>query len=132
MAKASKKVTNQAAQLGMGTLVAGLKAVQSSVSKRKYKRLIATAVAQLLAMHPDFGPGKARRRAQKVTGAKPAKKMLVKPGNAGLKEGLETAAVAAAGGAALKVAGKLGRRVTEKVKDVIETQSDDREPARRA
>jgi hypothetical protein len=55
-----------------------------------------------------------------------------KPGNAGLKEGLETAAMAAAGGAALQVAGKLGRRVTEKVKDVIETQKEDREPARQA
>jgi hypothetical protein len=114
------KVKDQVAQLGMGTIVAGLKAVESSVSKRKYKRLIATAVAQLLTMHPDFGPGQARRRARKVVGAKPAKKMLVKPRNAGLKEGLETAAVAAAGGAALKVAGKLGRKVTAKLKDAVE------------
>jgi hypothetical protein len=119
------KVKDQLAQVGMGTLVAGLKAVESGVSKKQYKRLIATAVAQLLTMHPDFGPGQARRRAQKVVGAKPSKKVLVKRGQAGLKEGLETAAVAAAGGAALKVAGKLGRKVTERVKEAVETQRDD-------
>ena len=123
------KVKDQVAQLGMGTLVAGLKAVESGVSKKQYKRLIATAVAQLLTMHPDFGPGRARRRARKVVGAKPAKKMLVKRGKAGLKEGLETAAVAAAGGAALKVASKLGRKVTEKGKDVVEAKKDERQPA---
>jgi hypothetical protein len=118
------KIKNQVAQLGMGTLVAGLKAVESGVSKKQYKRLIATAVAQLLTMHPDFGPNQARRRARKVVGAKPAKKMLIKRGQAGLKEGLETAAVAAAGGAALKVAGKLGRKVTERVKEAVEAQKD--------
>lgn len=123
-------VKEQAAQLGMGTLVAGLKAVQSTVSKRKYKRLIATAVAQLLTMHPDFGPRKARQRARKVTGAKPSKKLLVKPGQAGLKEGLETAVVAAAGGAALKAAGKLGRKVADRVKEVRAEESE-REPSAR-
>jgi hypothetical protein len=126
------KVKDQVAQLGMGTIVAGLKAVESSVSKRKYKRLIATAVAQLLTMHPDFGPGQARRRARKVVGAKPAKKMLVKPRNAGLKEGLETAAVAAAGGAALKVAGKLGRKVTAKLKDAVEAGKEGEQSERPA
>jgi hypothetical protein len=111
------KLKNQAAQLGMGTLVAGLKAVESGVSKRKFKKLLATAVAQLLTMHPDLGAGQARRRARKVVGVKPSKRLLVKPGNAGLKEGLETAAVAAAGGAALKAVGKLGRKVSERVKE---------------
>jgi hypothetical protein len=86
-------------------------------------------VAQLLTMHPDFGSGRARRRARKLVGAKPAKKMLVRPGKAGLKEGLETAVVAAAGGAALKAAGKLGRKVTEKVKDAVEAQKDGGQPA---
>jgi hypothetical protein len=126
------KIKNQVAQLGMGTLVAGLKAVESSVSKKQYKRLIATAVAQLLTMHPDFGPNQARRRAQKVVGAKPAKKILVKRGAAGLKEGLETAAVAAAGGAALKVAGKLGRKVTDRVKEAVEAQKDGDRSVQRA
>lgn len=88
-------------------------------------QLIATAVAQLLTIHPDFGPGQARRRARKLVGAKPAKKMLVKRGRAGLKEGLETAAITAAGGAALKVAGKLGRKVTDKVKEAVEEDRND-------
>jgi hypothetical protein len=86
----------------------------------QYERLIATAVAQLLTMHPDFGPGQARRRARKVVGAKPAKKMLVKPRMVGVKEGLEMVAAAAASGAALKVAGKLGRKVTDRVKEAVE------------
>lgn len=126
------KVTDQLAQVGMGTLVAGLKAVEAGVSKKQYKRLIATAVAQLLTMHPDFGPGQARRRARKMVGAKPSKKVLVKRSQAGLKEGLETAAVAAAGGAALKVAGKLGRKVTERVKETVEAQRDDENGTRHA
>jgi len=126
------KLKDQLAQVGMGTLVAGLKAVESGVSKKQYKRLIATAVAQLLTMHPDFGPGQARRRARKLAGAKPAKKLLVKRGQAGLKEGLETAAVAAAGGAALKVAGKLGRKVSERVKEVVEARKEDDASTRQA
>jgi hypothetical protein len=126
------KLKNQLAQVGMGTLVAGLKAVESSVSRKQYKRLIATAVAQLLTMHPDFGPGQARRRARKVVGAKPARKLLIKRGRAGLKEGLETAAVAAAGGAALKVAGKLGRKVSERVKEAVETGNEDEATTRQA
>ena len=111
------KLKNQAAQMGMGTLVAGLKAVESGVSKRKFKKLLATAVAQLLTMHPDLGAGQARRRARKVVGVKPSKKLLVKRGKAGLKEGLETAAVAAAGGAALKAVSKLGRKVSDRIKE---------------
>jgi hypothetical protein len=118
------KVKDQIAQLGMGTLVAGLKAVESRVSKKQYKRLIATGVAQLLALHPDFGAGKARRRARKVVGAKPVKR-IVRAGKAGLKEGLETAAVAAASTAALKVASKLGQKVTEKVRESAESRKDE-------
>ena len=118
-------IKDQLTKVGMGTLVTGLKTAESALSKKQYKRLIATAVAQLLTIHPDFGPGKARRRAQKVVGAKPSKKMLVRRGRAGVKAGLETAAVAAAGGAALKVAGKLGRKVTDKVKEAVEAQRED-------
>jgi hypothetical protein len=113
------KVKNQLAQLGMGTLVAGLKAVETSVSKKQYKRLIATAVAQLLIMHPDYGAGKARRRARKVAGAKPSRKLLVKPSRVGVKKTLGTAAAAAASGAALKVAGKVGRKITQGVTEVV-------------
>ncbi len=113
------KVKDQLGQLGMGTLVAGLKALESGVSKKQFKRLIATAVAQLLTMHPDYGAGKARRRARKIVGARPSKKMLVKAGKAGVKEALGTAAAAAATGAALKVAGKVGRKITERVNEAV-------------
>src|SRR5215204_5573332 len=113
------KVKDQLGQLGMGSLVAGLKALESSVSKKQFKRLIATAVAQLLTMHPDYGAGKARRRARKVVGAKPSKRMLVKAGKVGVKEALGTAAAAAASGAALKVAGKVGRKITERVSEAV-------------
>src|SRR5215204_4337286 len=90
------KVKDQLGQLGMGSLVAGLKALESSVSKKQFKRLIATAVAQLLTMHPDYGAGKV-----------------------GVKETLGTAAAAAASGAALKVAGKVGRKLTERVSEAV-------------
>jgi hypothetical protein len=113
------KVKDQLAQLGMGTLVAGLKAVENSLSKKQYKRLIATAVAQLLTMHPDYGAGKARRRAKKIVGAKPSKKLLVKASAVGVKETLGTAAATAATGAALKVAGKVGRKITERVSEAV-------------
>jgi hypothetical protein len=113
------KVKDQLGQLGMGTLVAGLKTVESSLSKKQFKRLIATAVAQLLTMHPDYGAGKARRRARKIAGAKPAKKMLVRAGKVGVKETLGTAAATAATGAALKVAGKVGRKITERMGEVV-------------
>ena len=113
------KVKDQLAQLGMGTLVAGLKAIEKSLSKKQYKRLIATAVAQLLTMHPDYDAGKARRRARKIVGAKPSKKLLVKAGQVGIKETLGTAAATAATGAALKVAGKVGRKITERVGEAV-------------
>ena len=119
------RIKDQLTKVGMGTLVTGLKTAKSGLSKKQYKRLIATAVAQLLTMHPDFGPGQARRRARKVVGAKPSKKMLVTRGRAGLKAGLEAAAAATAGGVALKVAGKLGRKVTDKVKETVEAQRED-------
>lgn len=113
------KVKDHLAQVGMGTLVAGLKAVESTVSKKQFKRIIATAVAQLLTMHPDYGAGKARRRARKVVGARPAKRMLIKAGKVGKKETLGTIAAAAASGAALKVAGKVGRKITERVGEAV-------------
>ena len=64
------KVKDHLAQVGMGAVVAGLKAVEKSISKKQYKRLIATAVAQLLTMHPDYrgrqsaSPGAQGRRRQ--------------------------------------------------------------------
>jgi hypothetical protein len=113
------KLKDQLAHVGMGTLVAGLKAVERGMSKKQYKRLIATAVAQLLTLHPDFGTGKARRRARKVVGAKPSKKALVNAGKLGAKKSLEAAATAVATGAAFTLAGKLGRKVSERVGEAV-------------
>jgi hypothetical protein len=109
------KVKNQLAQLGMGTLVAGLKAVEKTLSRKDFKRVVATAVAQLLTTLPNYDQAKARRRARKLVGVKPVKKILVEAGKAGVKETLGTAAVAAASGAALKVASKVGKKITERV-----------------
>lgn len=67
---------NVAAGLGTQAAVSGLKTARSQMSKRQYKRLIATAVAQLLELHPDFGRKKARKRARRLTGARPSKKLM--------------------------------------------------------
>ncbi|HUF36175.1 MAG TPA: hypothetical protein VMN37_09505 [Gemmatimonadales bacterium] len=97
---------NVAAGLGTQAAVSGLKAAKDQMSKRQYKRLIATAVAQLLELHPDIGRKKARKRAQRLTGARPSKKLLraVGPGPA-----LAAAATTGVAG----VAGILGSRSEE-------------------
>lgn len=110
----------QVAQLGMGAMVTGLEAVRGRVSKGQYKRVLATAIAQLLALHPDLGPRQARRRARKVTGAKPAKKAIVKPGRDGLRKTAEATAAAAAGVGALKVVEALGHKVATKLEGTLE------------
>jgi hypothetical protein len=121
----------QVAQLGMGAVVTGLEAVRGRVSKSQYKRVLATAVAQLLALHPDLGPAKARRRARKVTGAKPAKKLIVKPDGGTLRKTVEATAVAAASAGALKVVGALGHRVASKLDGALESrQADSKETER--
>lgn len=65
-----------AAGLDTRTTVGAIEAAKGQVSKRQYKRLIATAVAQLLELHPDIGRQKARKRAWRLTGAKPSKKLM--------------------------------------------------------
>ncbi|MBA3498517.1 MAG: hypothetical protein H0T86_15575 [Gemmatimonadales bacterium] len=112
----------QVGQLGMGAVVTGLKAVRGRVSKGDYKRMLATAIAQLLALHPDLGSRKARRRARKVTGAKPAKKILVKPSRSGARRTAEATAVAAATAGALKVVGAIGKKVAAKVDDALDSK----------
>ena len=104
-----------AAGLGTQGTVEALKAAKGQVSKRKYKRLIATAVAELLALHPDIGRGKARRRARRLTGARPSKKLMRATKNLGWKEGAEGVAAAVATAGIAKVAGFLGERVKEKL-----------------
>ncbi len=105
-----------AAQVGTQALVGGFRSIEGRVSKRQYKRLLATAVAQLLELHPKLGPGKARRWARKATGVRPLKK-----------------AGAAAGAGAAKVvrslAGPLKKRATRAVADIEEAGSDVAPPA---
>jgi hypothetical protein len=105
-----------AAELGTETTVRAIKAVKGQVSKRKYKRLISTAVAQLLELHPDIGPRKARRRAQRLTGARPSKKILRAANQLGLKEGAEGLITAAAAAGVGKVAGAVGERLRKGVR----------------
>jgi hypothetical protein len=105
-----------AAELGTETTVRAIKAVQGQVSKRKYKRLISTAVAQLLELHPDIGPRKARRRARRLTGARPSKKILRAANQLGLKEGAEGLITAAAAAGVGKVAGVVGERLKKGVR----------------
>jgi len=104
-----------AADLGTHAVVAGLKLARKQVSKRQYKRLIATAVAQLLELHPDYGRRSARKRARQITGTRPSKKLMRAAGGLGVREGVEAAALAAASAGAAKVVGLLGKRVRERV-----------------
>jgi hypothetical protein len=113
-AEASMGWSNVAAGLGTEATVSALKAAEGQVSKRKYKRLIATAVAQLLELHPDIGPRKARRRARRLTGARPSKKLLRATKNLGFKEGAEGLVAAAATAGIAKVAGVVGDKLKEK------------------
>ena len=91
-----------AAKLGTSALVAGLKALEGTMKKGQFKRLVATTAAQVLAVHPDLKPKKARRRA---TGARPWKKVKL-----GVKEAVETAALTAATAGAAKVAANVARK----------------------
>jgi hypothetical protein len=106
---------NLAAGLGTGVTVSSLKALQGKVSKRRYKRLIATAVAELLALHPNIGSKKARRRAERVTGARPSRKLMRAGKTLGWKEGAQGAAAAAATAGIAKVAGIVGDKLQEKL-----------------
>src|SRR5687767_8791852 len=103
-----------AAGLGTQGTVSALKAAEGRVSKRKYKRLIATAVAELLVLHPDIGPRKARRRARRLTGAKPSKKLMRAGSNLGWKQGAEGVVAAAATAGIAKVAGVVGEKLKDK------------------
>jgi hypothetical protein len=119
-----------AAGLGTGATVHALKAVESKVSKRKYKRLIATAVAELLALHPDIGKAKARRRARRLTGAKPSKKLMKASRQVGWKEGAEGVVAAAATAGIATVAGIVGEKKFEDGRSGDAAPEEERELAR--
>lgn len=100
-----------AAGLGTTVLVGEFKAIEHQVSKRQYKRLLSTALAQLLELDPDTKKGRARRWARKATGVKPSKKALKASSDIGPKEVAEAAAVTAVGAGAAKLAGKVAPRL---------------------
>ena len=116
-----------AAGLGTQGTVDALKAAERQVSKKKYKRMIASAVAQLLALHPDIGPKKARRRARRLTGARPSRKLMQLTKNVGWKEGAEALATVAATAGVAKAAGYVGDKLKEKLSGTEE--GSDREDA---
>ena len=68
-----------AAQLGTSSLVDSLKALEGTMKKRDYKRLVSTTAAQLLELHPGLGAKKARRWVRRATGTKPAKRPVEQP-----------------------------------------------------
>ena len=103
-----------AAGAGIGSTVQALKAVESRIGKRKFKRLIATSVAELLALHPDIGKSKARRLARRMTGARPSRKLRRATRQIGLKEGAQAVVAAAATAGLVKVAGVVGEKLKEK------------------
>jgi hypothetical protein len=107
--------TEVAAGIGTNTAIAGLKAAKAQMNKRQYKRLLATAVAQILELHPDIGSKKARRRARRLTGARPSKKLMRPIEGMDWKAGAEGAAVAAATAGVAKVAGVFGAKLKEKL-----------------
>jgi hypothetical protein len=91
------------------------------------------AVAQLLELHPDIGRRKARRRARRVTGARPSKKLLRAAGKLGWKEGAQGAATALGAADVAKVVGAVGGKLKEKLGDGSEDVGDtDRAEGRRS
>ena len=94
-----------AAKLGTSALVAGLKALEGTMKKGQFKRLVATTAAQVLAVHPDLKPKKARRWARRATGTRPWKKVKL-----GVKEAVETAAVSAVAAGAAKAATRVATK----------------------
>ncbi|HEY7505649.1 MAG TPA: hypothetical protein VH700_16240 [Gemmatimonadales bacterium] len=94
-----------AARLGTGALVAGLRALEGTMKKGQFKRLVATTAAEILAVHPDLKPKKARRWARRATGTRPWKKAKL-----GVKKAVETAAVAAVTAGAAKAATKVAKK----------------------
>ena len=97
-----------AAELGTATLVSGLKALEGTMKKRDFKRLVATTAAQIVAMHPGVKKGKARRWARKVTGTRPAKLSGGKRG--AVKEAIQAVGAAAVTAGAGRVAARLADR----------------------
>jgi hypothetical protein len=68
--------TAVATELRAKDFLARLRAAKDRISEKRYKRLLATTVAQVLSLHPDIDLRKALRRAEKAAGAAPVKRLL--------------------------------------------------------
>jgi hypothetical protein len=84
-------VQELASGLGTSALVDELKAIEPQLSRRQFKRLLSTTIAQLLELDPDIKKGRARRWAHKATGVKPSKKALKAVGNGTANKDAESA-----------------------------------------
>ena len=113
------KVKDQLGQLGMGTLVAGMKALESTrvqeavQAAHRHRGGAAAHHASRLRGWKGAPAGKEDRGCQAV------EEDAGEGGQGGVKETLGTAAAAAASGAALKVASKVGRKLTERVSEAV-------------
>jgi hypothetical protein len=119
--------TEVAANVGTGTAVAGLKAARKHLNKRQYKRLLATAVAEILELHPDIGRKKARRRARRITGARPSRKLRQAVKGLDWKTGAEGAVAAAATAGVAKIASAFGSKLKEKLSGDAEPVPEEHE-----
>ena len=113
-----------AVQLGTSSLVNGLKALEGTMKKRDFKRLVSTTAAQVLAVHPKLKSRKARRWVRQATGTRPAK---VKASTVGM-DAVTAAGAAAVAGGAVKAVAKLKdqpevkrrlRAIKEKVEEKV-------------
>jgi hypothetical protein len=114
-----------AARLRTSALVAELKALAGTMKKGQFKRLVATTAAQVLAVHPDLKPKKARRWARRATGSRPWKMAKVEMRDrVGMKQVVGAAAVTAvAATAAAKVARKRTARRRVRAVQVENTEA---------
>ena len=64
------------ATVGMNTVKRGLRAIRRQVSKRRYKELLAAAVAELLKLDPDIARAQASILAAEALGEPPSRDLL--------------------------------------------------------
>jgi hypothetical protein len=74
------------------------------MKKKDFKRLVATAAAQVLAVSPGVKPRKARRWVRRATGARPAKSIGGKKRQGTIRHAAEAAGAAVLTAGAAKVA----------------------------
>lgn len=107
--------TDAAASLGAQAATTGLKAARKHMGKRRYRRLVATAVAQMLELLPGVSRRKARRRARRATGARPSKKLAQAVKQVRAREGAKGAFAAVGAAGVAQVVGTVAGKISEKL-----------------